>query len=87
MYRIELKPSCEKQLYRLPKNIQTQIRKALDKLQIEPRNHSVKKLSGLASAYRMRVGDYRIVFTIEDNILFILVIRIGHRKDIYELLR
>ena len=56
---------------------------ALKALAANPRPHGYKKLKG-RSGYRIRVADYRIIYNINDNILTVFVLDIGHRKDIYE---
>jgi len=55
----------------------------MDALAINPRPKGVKKLTGLDSLYRIRTGDYRIVYQVRDDRLIVLVVRIGHRKDVY----
>jgi mRNA interferase RelE/StbE len=55
----------------------------MDGLGKEPRPKGVKKLAGAEDLYRIRVGDYRVVFQIQDDRLMVLVVRIGHRKDAY----
>ncbi|WP_274596519.1 type II toxin-antitoxin system RelE family toxin [Microcystis aeruginosa] len=57
---------------------------SLEKLQQYPRPSGVVKLKGEDKMYRLRVGDYRIVYTIEDNDKIIKVTRIGHRQDVYQ---
>ena len=57
---------------------------SLEKLQQDPRPSGVVKLKGEDKMYRLRVGDYRIVYTIEDNDKIIKVTRIGHRQDVYQ---
>lgn len=81
MYSIEFTTSSEKQLHKLPKDIQIRIVHALDKIRTRPFDH-VTKLVGY-EAYRLRVGDYRLILEIKGNKLIILVIKIGHRKNIY----
>jgi len=55
----------------------------MDGLAKEPRPKGVNRLTGAADLYRIRVGDYRVVYQIQDNRLIVLVVRIGHRKDVY----
>lgn len=55
----------------------------MDALAGDPRPKGVKKLFGLDDLYRIRVGEYRVVYQIQDNRLIVLVVRIGHRKDVY----
>ncbi len=84
LYKILFKPSAVKQGKKLPTKIQNRIREAIDKLKTEPRKVGCKKLRGEVNLYRIRVGDYRIVYEIEDDRLIILVLKIAHRKDIYQ---
>ena len=84
MYKIELKREPEKFIRKQSKKIQIQIISALRKLQKYPHSRQAKKLSGLDELYRIRVGDYRIVYTIREKKLLILVLRIAHRKDVYK---
>jgi mRNA interferase RelE/StbE len=83
MYEIELTPSATKQYKNLPNSIIDRITDAIDVLEKDPRPAGFKKLKG-EEAYRIRVGDYRVVYEIHDNILQILVIRIMHRKKVYK---
>ncbi len=82
-YNIILKPSAQKSLIHLPPTIQTRLLDAIQALSDNPRPSGVKKLQSKQDLYRIRVGDYRIVYAIEDNRLLILVATIGHRKDVY----
>lgn len=84
-YSVELTKSAKKDLRKLPKKIQIRIIEALKMLGVNPLSEllKVKKLRGEDSLYRIRVGDYRIVYTVENKKLVILVIKIGHRKEIY----
>jgi len=84
MYKIELKREPEKFIRKQSRKIRIQLISALRKLQKDPRPRQAKKLSGLDELYRIRVGDYRIVYTIRNKILIILVLRIAHRKDVYK---
>lgn len=83
MYSIEFTKTAEKDLRRLPKQVISRIRKAVDALAENPRPHGYKKLVGQQDRYRIRIGDYRIIYNIKDDILVVLVIEIDHRKDIY----
>lgn len=82
-YTIVLSKKAQKQLDKLTDNIANPIFDAILDLAFEPRPHGYKKLKGI-KGYRIRVGDYRIVYEIIDNELIVDVIAIGHRKDIYE---
>lgn len=83
-YKIKLSRTAEKDLEKLPQNILKQIDKALIKLSSNPRPQNAKKLKGLDNLYRLRVGDYRIVYIVEDNILIVLLVRVLHRNEVYK---
>lgn len=84
MYKVELKKSAEKFILCQNRKIQIQLISALDEISQNPRSTNVKKLAGMDDLYRARSGDYRIVYTIQDEKLIILVVRIAHRKEIYK---
>jgi mRNA interferase RelE/StbE len=71
------------QLEKLPFPIRKAVYSAVDDLAVNPYQNSVKKLRGTDS-FRLRVGDYRVVFDIEKNELRILILFLGHRKNIYK---
>ncbi len=83
MYRIEVKRSAQKELLQIPQLYKTRIIEAIDALAEEPRPPGVKKLKG-EEAYRIRVADYRVIYSIEDVIKVIEVQRIRHRKEAYK---
>jgi mRNA interferase RelE/StbE len=83
-YKIHIAAEAEKTLISLPRKIQRQISEKIDMLAQNTRPPGVKKLKGLADLYRIRSGDYRIVFRIQHKKLLLLVVRIGHRRDIYQ---
>ena len=82
-YTIEWKRSAVKELKQLPQDAIARIVKAVEQLAQNPYPAGVKKLIGAEHTYRIRVGTYRAVYTIEANVLVITVIRVGHRKDVY----
>ena len=82
-YQIKFKPSAEKKFFSLPIKIQDKLEKKIDLLSGNPRPQGVKKLVGANSIYRIRSGDYRIIYEIKDKVLLILVLAVGHRKDVY----
>ena len=83
IYRIEVKPQAEKALAKIPNPHKRRIVKAIDGLAREPRPAGSVKLSGADDAYRVRVGDYRIVYEIVDMVLIVYIVRVAHRKDAY----
>jgi mRNA interferase RelE/StbE len=82
-YTIDIRPVAARQLKKLTLAVQTQIIKQLEELEAEPRPLGVKKLSGKNNLYRVRVGEYRIIYAIEDTALLVLVVAVGHRREIY----
>jgi len=82
-YRIEFTRSAERDLRRLDRTMVPRVVAAIDALAEEPRPSGVKKLVGSEHTYRIRVGDYRVVYSIEDRLLVVLVERIRHRGDVY----
>ncbi|HAC25390.1 MAG TPA: type II toxin-antitoxin system mRNA interferase toxin, RelE/StbE family [Cytophagales bacterium] len=84
MYQILFKKSAEKELERLPKSAVKRISRAVDDLAENPRPPGSKKLEGQReSLWRIRVGDFQIIYFVEDVIRIVEIRRIGHRKDIY----
>ena len=82
-YRIEFTKKANKQFQALPQQIQKRIEPKIAALAENPRPHGVVKLSGEDNAYRIRVGDYRVVYYIEDESVLVLVFRVDHRRDVY----
>jgi mRNA interferase RelE/StbE len=82
-YRIEFKNSAAKALKKIPKRDRKRIRDKIDSLSDSLPDPSITKMNGDNPFHRIRVGDYRIIYEIKDVILLILVLKIGHRKDIY----
>jgi mRNA interferase RelE/StbE len=83
-YKIEWKRSAAKELKLLPKETITKILKKIEELSSNPFSPGTKKLIGSEHTFRIRVGDYRIIYDIYSNLLIIEIIRVGHRRDIYE---
>ena len=82
-YKIEIKRSAIKELYKLPKTVLPRILQKIDLLTENPRPQNCVKLSG-QEKYRIRVGNYRILYSIFDNKLVIFVVKIAHRKNVYK---
>lgn len=82
-YSILLAPPAERQLKALAEATQKRIVTRLKTLQHNPRPQGVKKLTGEDDLYRIREGNYRIIYTIRDKELVVLVVKIGDRKDVY----
>lgn len=83
-YRVTLSPTAARQLRKLDAQVRRRIQAALDLLAEQPRPPSATQLVGGSGEWRVRTGDYRIVYEIEDDHLLVLVLRLGHRREIYE---
>jgi mRNA interferase RelE/StbE len=82
-YKIEFSSEAERFLERTDVKTSLRIVKAVGKLSANPRPPGCKKLVGAENEYRIRIGDYRVIYQIRKAVLMVFVIRIGHRKDIY----
>jgi len=83
-YRIELRPRARKAFLALDKPVKRRVSDAIEALAGDPRPAGVKALQGLPGALRIRVaGDYRIVYQVDDAQLVVLVLDVGHRREIY----
>lgn len=84
IYRVLLRPAAQKFLRKLrDKALGARLVASMRDLADNPRPPGGEKLTGPEEFYRVRVGDYRIVYEIQDEVLLVLVIRIGHRREIY----
>ena len=82
-YKVFIKPSAVKEIEAIPRKKDRQfIVRKIKNLAIDPRPHGCQKLSG-HDRYRLRHGQYRIIYSIEDKELVVYVVKVGHRKDIY----
>ncbi len=82
-FSIVYKKSASEELLELPASIAHRVKNAINNLSENPRPHDCKKLKGSVNEYRIRISNYRVVYTITDTFLIITVIKIAHRKDIY----
>ena len=82
-YCIEYTPAASRQLAKFHKAIQTRLKPKIESLAETPRPPDAKKLQGFDNTYRIRVGDYRILYEIHDNILLVLIVEVGHRGRVY----
>lgn len=82
-YEIEISNSAEKTLAKIPKKDRMRILEKIDALEIEPQASGSIKLQGHKDLYRIRSGDYRIVYSIKKDRLIVLIVEIGHRREIY----
>ncbi len=82
-YRIEVRPAAARALRKLDPSIRPRIRGAIALLARDPRPPAARRLVG-RPAYRLRVGEHRIIYTIHDDVLVIVVVALGHRREVYE---
>lgn len=82
-YALQFRPAALRQLRKLPKDALRRIRTATEDLRDEPRPEGAAKLAGTHDLWRIRVGDYRVVYTIADDVLVVTVVRVGHRREVY----
>jgi mRNA interferase RelE/StbE len=83
-YTVTILPSALRAIQSLPRNIRERIRDKIDSLANDPRPYGVKALQGSQKGcLRLRVADYRILYRIEDDRLLVLVVAVGHRREVY----
>jgi mRNA interferase RelE/StbE len=82
-YRVVFLPSARRQAKKLPQDVRDTLRPYIRALSRDPRPPGVLKMEGEENLYRIRVGDYRIIYRIEEDVLLVLVVAIGDRKDVY----
>ena len=83
-YEIIITKTIQKQLANLPNNIQERVYEKIAQLAEEPRPDGVVKLKGYDNEYRIRIGDYRLVYEIRDEQLIVLLVQCKHRRDVYK---
>ena len=84
-YQVKFTKSARKEFQRLPKRIQGRVVEALSFLAGNPYSEllQIKKLRGVDELYRIRIGDYRLVYTVEAKELIVILVKIGHRQEVY----
>ena len=85
VFRIEFTAAAERQLHRLDRAIQVRLRNSIDTLVQLPIPPGAKKMkaAGVDTLWRIRVGDYRVVYKIEGHRLVVLIVKVGHRREVY----
>jgi mRNA interferase RelE/StbE len=84
IYEIKFTKGARKQFKKLSQDLQDRIQSKIDDLAMEPRPDGVKKLKKEESSYRIRVGEYRVIYEIYDNILLVTIVRVKHRSQAYK---
>ena len=82
-YRIEFTPLARRQIKKLPREVQKRIIERVEELASNPRPAGVKKLVSGENLYRVRVGEYRAIYQIRDRELIVVIVKVGHRREIY----
>ncbi len=83
-YEIIVSKTAEKALLKIPKKDQVKVISAISELATHPFSARCKKVQGEENTFRIRIGDYRVIYEIEGRKLLVLVLKIGHRKEIYK---
>ena len=83
-YEVKFTKGARKMFRKLSQELQDSIQPKIDKLAIEPRPNGVKKLQGEDNLYRIRVGDYRVIYDIFDDVLLVKIVDVGHRSKVYK---
>ena len=83
MYQVVIEKQVQKQMERIPEPDYSRVKAAINNLANDPRPHGCKKLKGRLG-YRIRQGDYRIVYDINDRVLTVFIISADNRKDVYD---
>ncbi len=82
-YTVQFKPAAYRQWNKLPPAIKPRLQRAIDALAENPFPSGSAKLQGETALYRIRVGDYCVIYTVEGSDLLVLVVRGGHRREVY----
>lgn len=82
-YRIELRPAAARALRKLDPQVRHRVQGAIALLAHDPRPPGARALQGRAGL-RVRIGDYRILYTVADDVLLVVVVTLGHRRDVYD---
>jgi mRNA interferase RelE/StbE len=83
LYSVIIEHKAQKEFLKLTAPYDSAVKKAIEGLETQSRPHGVKKLAGMSDGYRIRSGDYRILFTIDDRKRIVTIYRIRHRREVY----
>ncbi|MCD6275705.1 MAG: type II toxin-antitoxin system RelE/ParE family toxin [Thermoplasmata archaeon] len=83
-YLIKLKRSVEKEILKLPRDVIKRIVRAIDELENDPYPRDSKKIRGTERTYRLRVGNYRIIYQVDEERKEIIIYHVRHRKSVYK---
>jgi mRNA interferase RelE/StbE len=82
-YSVEFSTAAARELRKLPKNVRIRLLDTIETLTVEPRPPQARRLVGTDLAWRLRVGDYRVIYEVEDELLLVSVVRAAHRREVY----
>lgn len=82
-YKVSIEPSAQKALGKLDRRTRVRLIEAIGRLAADPRPPGCRKLAGPRQLYRIRAGDYRVVYQVRDKVLVVVVVRASHRSDVY----
>jgi mRNA interferase RelE/StbE len=81
-YELQIKPSAVKEIEKVPRKDRPKVVQKIRALATDPRPHGSEKLSA-EEKYRVRQGDYRVVYSVDDDQSIVLIVKVGHRKEVY----
>ena len=82
-YRVEFTTAAAREIQKLPRRVRDRLLDAIEDLGDDPRPHGAKKLVGEKTAWRIRVGDYRVIYDVFDDVLTVTIVRAAHRREAY----
>jgi mRNA interferase RelE/StbE len=82
-YKLEISATAERQLRKLPARDARRVVEAIEALATDPRPSGCRKLGGYEDVFRVRVGTYRVLYSVDDKRIIVIVLKIGHRRDVY----
>lgn len=83
MYRVEFTSAAARQVRKLPREHRARVQARVRELASDPRPTGAIKLAGETTAWRTRIGDYRVIYDIFDDVLVVTVVAVGHRREVY----
>jgi mRNA interferase RelE/StbE len=82
-YRVEFTTAAAREIHKLPRRVRDRLLDAIEDLGDDPRPHGAKKLVGEKTAWRIRVGDSRVIYDVFDDALTVTIVRAAHRREVY----
>ncbi len=83
IYEVQISRTAERQLARLERTTQQRVAAAMQALAQDPRPRGCRKLQGYEDVYRIRVGRYRLLYSVSDNTVVVVILKVGHRRSVY----